>query len=229
MNHITIGTVELGTVPRVVAIIDRCMPINTVKGLQDKGASILEIRVDCFKEPFDEILNYIKEIKSTIGIPVIGTIRETESNRENRLPLFEQIIPLIDAVDIEIDTDINRAVISLAEGKTVIVSEHDYEKMPHIEGLEYIVDTAKSLGADIIKIAATAHSSEDVTRLLTFTESRSENIVSIAMGEAGTISRVAAPLFGSLFTYAFISNAVAPGQLSLEDMVKELKRFYPDF
>jgi 3-dehydroquinate dehydratase-1 len=91
------------------------------------------------------------------------------------------------------------------------------------------VKKAKSQGADIIKIAAMARDAEDVARLMCFTAARSENMVSIAMGEHGAISRIIAPLFGSLFTYAFVDKAVAPGQIPLEELVKELKKYYPGF
>ncbi len=229
MSRIMIGTVELGTIPRVAATVDRLLPMDILRELPEKGVTILEIRVDCITEPFSAVAEYVKEIRNTVQLPLIGTIRETDGNRHNRLELFKQLIPLIDAIDIEIDTEINREVIGLSTGKTVIVSEHDFEKTPDEKGLENIVVTAKSLGADIIKIAVMAHSRADVTRLLQFTDTCPENLVAISMGEVGTISRIAAPLFGSLFTYAFGTDAVAPGQLSLEETVEELKRFYPDF
>lgn len=229
MNTVSIGTVALGGTPRIVAIIDRIMPVESVKSFSEKGAALLEIRIDCFSEPFPVIRDYLQEIRSGVSLPVIGTIRETDANREERLDMFGQIMPLIDAVDIEIDADINRAVIAQAAGKTVIVSEHDFEKTPSHEELVHIVTESKALGAHIVKIAAMAHTREDVTRLLTFTASRPENLVTIAMGDIGTVSRIVAPLFGSLFTYAFVSDAVVPGQLPLEKVVEACRLFYPDF
>jgi 3-dehydroquinate dehydratase-1 len=229
MTTVMLGNVELGSIPGVVAVIDRLRPVAAIGELPGKGATILEIRVDCISEPFSAVVEYARELRTTVNIPLIGTIRETEHIGDNRLSLFTQLMPVIDAVDIEIDADITREVISLAHEKTVIVSEHDYEETPDEKKLEKTVLTATSLGADIVKIAVMAHNREDVTRLLMFTQSRSENLVTIAMGEVGAISRIAAPLFGSLFTYAYITDAVAPGQLSLEETVAELKRFYPGF
>ena len=114
-------------------------------------------------------------------------------------------------------------------GKTVIVSEHNFEITPLNDELSQIIAIAKNLGADIIKIAAMANSREDVTRLLDFTKSRSENLVTISMGDLGKQSRIDAFKYGSLFTYGFINEEVAPGQISLDEMVEKFKAQYPDF
>ncbi len=229
MGNALIGNVELGNIPRIVAIIDKYMPIDNVKSFIERGASLLEIRVDLFPEEFDDILEYIEVLNKQVRVPLICTIRETEKNRENRLTMFKKIVPFVDAIDIEIDTDINREVINYSTGKTVIISYHDFEKTPENSELSNIIDKAIDLGADIVKISTMANSSEDVARLLCFAKERPENLVVIAMGEIGRISRIDAPLFASLFTYAFVNDEVAPGQLSLDSMVKELKSFYPSF
>lgn len=229
MGNIKIGNVELGNAPRIVAIVDDFIPAETVKGFKEKGAALLEIRVDLFSAEFDTILEYLEKLRKSVDIPIIGTIRETDENRDKRLSMFERIIPLVDSVDIEIDWDINHEVIKRASGKTIIISEHDFEKTPSNDESSQIIETAKDLGADIIKIAAMANKKEEVTRLLNFTKTRSENLVTISMGEIGKRSRIEAPLFGSLFTYAYVKERVAPGQISLEEMVEEFKALYPDF
>ncbi len=229
MKQTRIGNVELGKTPRIVAIIDNVIPVEKVTHNCKNSASILEIRVDCFKSDFDSLLQYISELRNKVALPMIGTIRETDNNRDKRLVMFKEILPLVDAIDIEIDTPIIHDVISNAADKTVIISEHNFNRTPDNEGLSAIVKKEKKLGANIIKIAAMAQSKDDVIRLLTFTGNRPESLVTIAMGEIGTISRIAAPLFGSLFTYAFLTDKVAPGQLSLKQTVEVLKLMYPDF
>ncbi|MGD9202866.1 MAG: type I 3-dehydroquinate dehydratase [Chitinispirillia bacterium] len=229
MKNKKIGDLSLGKIPRIVAIIDDFYPIGTICGLKDRGADLIEIRVDCLNSDYDEIIGFIKKIRDNISIPSIGTIRENDFNRQKRLEMYKTIIPYIDAVDIEIDADITTDVIACASTKTLIVSEHNFNKTPDINSLNSIVYTAGKLGADIIKIAAMANSRQDVLKLLRFTENCQEDIVTIAMGEIGKITRVIAPLFGSLFTYCFIGHEVAPGQLSLQKMVEEFSMFYPDF
>ena len=90
-----------------------------------------------------------------------------------------------------------------------------------------MVDRALLQGADIIKIAVMARSTADVTRLLRFTEDCKVPLVTIAMGPLGSVSRVIAPLFGSLFTYGFIHRPVAPGQLSVEKLIEERTLYFP--
>jgi 3-dehydroquinate dehydratase-1 len=228
MSTIKIGGVELGKTPRIAAIVDDFIPVETVKGFKEKGASLLEVRVDLFSAQFDSILEYLKKLRESVEIPIIGTIRETDQNRDERLSMFERIIPLVDSVDIEIDAAINHEVIKRAGGKTIIISYHDFERTPSNDELLQIIETAKGLGADIIKIASMANSKEEVMRLLNFTRTRAENLVTISMGDIGRLSRIQAPLYGSLFTYAYINEKIAPGQISLEEMAREYKARYQD-
>lgn len=227
MNIIKIGDLELGKIPKIVAIIDRMLSLEKIDALKKNGVDIFEIRFDCFSGNFVEILDYLEKLRTHIDTPLIGTIRETDTNRENRFDMFKKIIPFVDAIDIEIDADINKAVIEYAENTVIIVSEHDYEKTPDNNSLETIVEIAMKQGAHIVKIAAMAKVIEDVARLMIFVSDRQEPVVAISMGETGKLSRVAAPLFGSLFTYAFVNESVAPGQISLEEMVEEIKKYYP--
>jgi 3-dehydroquinate dehydratase I len=227
MKPLTIGPVTLGEIPRVVAIIDEFMDMHRIAELKKSGVDILEIRFDLINADIPSLCVYVDKIKKTTGFPCIGTIRETEENRETRMDMFKAVIPFVDAVDVEIDASINRQVIAHAAGKTVIVSEHDFEKTPDNAHLEGIVDKAYALGADIVKIAAMAHSRYDVARLLSFASACDKPLVVIAMGAWGSVSRVLAPVFGSLFTYGFLNKSVAPGQLSIGKLVEELRRYYP--
>jgi len=227
MANSKIGSVELGKRPRIVAVVNGFISLGTLKKIKSRGVSLLEIRVDLFPAGFDEVVMYIKKLRNNLAMPMIGTIRETGNNKRNRLSLFERILPLVDCVDIEIDAGICREVVLMASDKTILISEHNFKRTPPDKELARIVEKANTLGADIIKIAALAKSREDVVRLLQFTKSRPEKLVTIAMGEIGRLSRIAAPLFGSLFTYAGIHEDVAPGQLSLEETLAAIRRYYP--
>lgn len=227
MNSITLGDVELGTIPRIVAIVGDMLPLESVAGLGERGADILEIRFDLFTQDFEGVCEYVRELRAGTGFPMIGTIRENERTKGRRVDMFRQVLPMMDAVDIEIDAPAARDMVEQARGKVVIVSEHDYDRMPDTETLSRIVSRAIGLGADIVKIAAMALCREDVTRLMGFTEERHEPLVTIAMGRIGTISRIVAPLFGSLFSYAFVNDSVAPGQLSLDELAMFLAKLYP--
>jgi 3-dehydroquinate dehydratase I len=228
-NQVSIGTVQLGELPRVVAIIDEFLDMRHIKELAKIGVDILEIRLDLLGSDIPSLCLFVDKIKKFTGFPCIATARETEENKDIRLDIFKAVIPFVDAVDIEIDTSISRQVIAHAQAKTIIVSEHDFEKTPDISHLESIVVKADALGAHIIKIATMAKHQRDVVRLMEFTAACKNNLVTIAMGEYGNITRVLAPVFGSLFTYGFVKKAVAPGQMSVHKLIEELRLYYPAF
>jgi 3-dehydroquinate dehydratase-1 len=229
MKNLFIGTVSLGKIPRVVAVLDKYYSLKKILQLKKMGVHILEIRVDKIGTNVCAICDYIDNIRLKTNLPVICTIRETKDNANKRLTMFKEIIPHVNAIDIEIDAKINPKVIEMAHNKkrVVIVSEHDFNKTPDYKGLKNIAEKALKQGADIIKIATMAKSLNDVKRLMNFTCSwGNNNIVAISMGEVGKITRVAGFAFGSLFTYGYIGKTVAPGQLSVEQLIKEIKVFY---
>jgi len=222
-----IGGVVLDGRPRAVAVVDRVLPAARCAALRREGADLVEVRADLFREPLDRVAGFVLRLRRGSGLPLICTVRETRANRAVRLRLFERLLPLSDAVDIEVDTGIREEVIALAGGRTVIVSHHDFRAMPSDRHLRRIVDRAVAAGADIVKVAGMARSAGDAARLLAFCAASACPMVAIAMGPLGAVSRVVAPLFGSLFSYAFLRRAVAPGQLSLDQLTADYRRFYP--
>ncbi len=229
MSNLSIGPVSLGKIPRVVAIIDEFLDNHRVAELPKTGADILEMRFDLLGADIPAMCVYVDKIKKATNMPCIGTIRETPENGHRRMDMFKAVIPFVDAIDIEIDASIARQVIAHASAKTVIVSEHDFEKTPDTAHLHGLADGAHDLGAHIVKIATTAHNRHDVSRLFAFASECKWPVVAIAMGEYGAISRVLAPVFGSLFTYGFLRSAVAPGQLPVSKLVEEMKLYYPGY
>jgi 3-dehydroquinate dehydratase-1 len=229
MHTSTIGSCELGGVPRTAAIIEAPLPLEAIKNLEKIGADLLEIRVDCFEENIQKICGYIEDVKRICRLPLIGTIRENDRTKDSRADMFAEVIPLVDAVDIEIDAPIVSEVISMAAGKTVVVSEHNFQNTPTARELGEIASRAAQLGGHIVKIAAMAHCSEDVVRLLRFTHDCEMPIVAFSMGEYGVISRVTSMLFGSLYSYGFVTKANAPGQLHIEKLIEELRLYYPGY
>jgi 3-dehydroquinate dehydratase I len=228
MRKCRIGTCELGCLPRTAAIVDDFLPMREVAAIKKIGADLLEIRVDGFSKDIDTICDYILRIKKTIRLPLIGTIRENKWTKGNRPFLFSKILPLVDAIDVEIDAPEIKRIIALAGEKTVIVSEHDFVKTPGDAALGRIATKAAGLGCDIVKIAAMAQCREDVIRLLEFTRSCAIPIVAFSMGEIGAVSRVMSMLFGSLYSYGFIKKANAPGQIHLRTLVEDVRRYFPE-
>jgi 3-dehydroquinate dehydratase I len=227
-NMIRIGSLELGNKPRearVAAVVDSIIPMQDLIDLKKKGVDLLEVRVDLIDKPLDCIVQCLSDLKKAVGLPVIGTVRENERLKKERTEIFTAILPYIDCIDIELGARVAALVQAQARtaGRTIIVSEHDFEKTPDNKALQSIVDRAGIQGADIVKLATTAQSEEDAWRLLRFVQSCARPMVAFAMGEAGTFSRIKACEYGSLFTYGYITKPVAPGQLSAEDLIKQIK------
>jgi 3-dehydroquinate dehydratase-1 len=228
MQKCFIGNCELGSRPRTVAIIDRPLWIEDIIRLEKIGTDILEIRVDSFTQDIQKTRAFIEDVKKVCSLPLIGTIRENTNTVDKRLEYFKTILPLVDAIDIELNGEISSQVIALAQGKTIIVSEHDFAGTPETARLHEMVQKAVALGANIVKIAVLAATREDVVRLLKFVDECEENIVAFSMGEYGTVSRVLSMLFGSLFSYGFVTHANAPGQLSIEKLIEECRLYFPE-
>lgn len=220
---ISIGSLELGRKPCVAAVVDAVIPVQDLLDLKQLGVDLLEIRVDLIDATLDCIEKYLFDLKLAVRLPMIGTVRENKRTAGSRPAYFKRIMPYVDCVDIELGTPISQEVRELAKGNVVIVSEHDFNKTPDIATLRSMADRAVQQGADIVKIVTMARNADDAWRLVTFAATCEVPVVAFAMGEMGSFSRLRACEFGSLFTYGYITEAVAPGQLSAEELVRKIK------
>src|SRR3989344_1921304 len=106
--------------------------------------------------------------------------------------------------------------------KRVIVSYHDFRNTPAEGQLSAIIKNSRDAGGDIVKIASFAKDKKDITRLASLTASHND-IITIAMGRLGIVSRLFFPMLGSLLTYCSVTKSSAPGQMPLKTTAKLLK------
>ena len=132
-------------------------------------------------------------------------------------------------VEIEAQKQMSKRVRSAAHenGTIFIRSYHDFEGTDSYEALKALVEKCKYHGADIVKIVTTAHSAEDVDKVMALYEwAHAENIdlIAFCMGEAGKESRLECLKHGAPYTYAALSaaEAAAPGQWPADEMRKEV-------
>ena len=130
-------------------------------------------------------------------------------------------------VEIEAQKQMSKRVRSAAHenGTIFIRSYHDFEGTDSYEALKALVEKCKYHGADIVKLVTTAHSSEDVEKVMALYEwAHAENIdlIAFCMGEAGRQSRLDCLKYGAPYTYAALSadEAAAPGQWPTDEMHK---------
>ena len=97
----------------------------------------------------------------------------------------------------------------------VLISAHDFRGMPGHVG--QLMDRLKRCGADAVKIAATCGTLADVRRLLAPLRQRRQ-LAAIPMGDTAEAARILALREGSALAYASMTEAVAPGQFTLDAM-----------
>lgn len=190
--------------------IDKCLAIAG-------SSDIAEIRIDMAGFGDSEVRMIFSKSKK----PLIATCRPELVKDHLRLKLLKAAIDAGAAyVDIESDAELNlkQDLIQYAKSKKckVIVSYHNYDNTPDTKDLHTVIDACFESGADIVKIATTAHTPSDSARIIGLHD-KYTSLVALAMGEAGKITRVANLYSGSPFTYASISDEqkTAPGQLSV--------------
>jgi 3-dehydroquinate dehydratase-1 len=230
-----IKNLKLGNIARAAVSISDTTHVPLLKNAK-RDIDLIEVRVDKFKSvKKDYIIKKIKAIK-TVKIPIIATIRKKEEggfkniDKKARLELFRGIIPLVDAIDIELSAkNIINLIINKAHKhkKKVIVSYHNFKNTPSDKKLTEIIKKAKHRKADIVKIAVLPKNKNDILRLLSITQKyKNKNLITICMGPTGIVSRVLFPFFGSLLSYAYLDKPSAPGQLSLNKLKEAFKLYY---
>lgn len=230
-----IGEVTLGGLPRVVLVVDG-ESAAVAQAVRD-GVDILELRADLFDGALtvERLVNEVKVLKRH-GRPLIGTIRgpaeggKAKLTGAQRADLYKNLSPLVDAIDVDLSAPLLKDAVAVARRNknTVILSHHDFHATPSEAKLSQVVRQATHLGADLIKIAVKAKSERDVVRLLQFTvRHRAKNLVTISMGNIGSISRLVAPLAGSLMTYTGIQPA--HGQIPAKRLMADLRLYYPRY
>ncbi|MCR5388782.1 MAG: type I 3-dehydroquinate dehydratase [Lachnospiraceae bacterium] len=167
------------------------------------------------------------------GKPLIFTFRTKREGGEKAVTPEQYKAMLLnvvetgiaDAIDVELfcGDEIFKEVCAFAHryGTVVIGSNHDFEKTPSKEEMISRLKKMFELGADVAKLAVMPQSPEDVLTLMSATEeiTRDENmgpVITMAMSDLGTVSRVAGALTGSAMTFASAEKESAPGQLPVQ-------------
>ena len=186
-----------------------------------KKNKLVELRLDLLffnDKQYEQILKLDAEF--------VVTCRYGESATLDRINVLKNVIDLgANYVDIELEfnNEFFDEIIKYAKQRNckVIISYHNFEHTPNKKELQNIVDTAKSKGADYVKIATEVKTQKDVLRILSLYENN-DKLIAFGMGEVGRISRVASLYMGAEFTYVSIDdeNKTASGQLTVDEMNK---------
>lgn len=184
--------------------------------LADDGVQFVELRLDYLrKEP------QLYRLLPNRPTAVLATVRRKSDGgmwsgtEEERLRLLRSLIAEgVEYVDLEMDVAPNIP----RYGKTKrVVSYHNMEETP--EDLDAIrKEILENSDPDIVKIAVTPKSIDDVFRLIDFMKRANHNrpnvrTLAIAMTELGFFTRVLGKKWGAPYTYASFSKSriMAPG------------------
>ena len=188
-------------------------------------ADVLEIRLDYLSLPA------VSPFLNTLQTPLLFTNRpsweggEFSGGEEQRVgALLEAVAENSAYVDLELlasgETH-QRMRMALQESSTkLILSWHNFKDTPSREELVGRMALMQDTGADIGKIITSAHTHQDVLRVLQLQEVAEQlnfPLIAFCMGRAGVVSRVATCDLGGYMTYCAVSEeeATAPGQLSV--------------
>lgn len=226
-----------------------CVPI-TVESLEqalaesaiaaEHGADLVELRIDDFFISSEALSDAnMQKLATLIGecdLPSIVTCRHTseggasELSSEEVVTLYEQLCALprppryvdIELARIEPVRDRLEAIARHSVG--VIVSMHDFQGRP--ADLSRRLSSAYSQPcATVVKVAYRARSLRDNLELFEILRDAPKPTIALGMGEFGLMSRVLAPKFGGLLTFASLrdSAATAPGQPTLDDLLRHYR------
>lgn len=248
MKNFTIKNLTIGSgLPKIcvpIVATTREEILNSLETYNRKEIDLLEWRIDYMKNIQDipALISIAKEITATLpNKPLLVTFRSKQEGGEQELSISEYLAlnqefanqKAADLVDIELfctqDTELLASTVSKikATGTKVIFSNHDFFKTPSKSTIIDRLKNMQELGGDIAKIAVMPTCTEDVLTLLSATRQMSEEfaqipIVTMSMGQLGTISRICGSTFGSAITFGALEQASAPGQIPVEKLYDTL-------
>lgn len=198
----------------------------------------LEIRYDFFEEKqWPELSARVHRIAP--GKMQIGTIRLKhdggtfpDARSIERMDLWTKILGATEVpewLDLERDCladyqQLNK--LAAPRGCGLLISEHNFERVPNETELEDFAKDVKRFGAPGLKIAAMSNSENDCDRLYKFIKKQAKKFqlfAAFGMGETGKVSRLWSLKEGANLTYGAIGRAEAPGQIDVSTMKKALE------
>ena len=120
------------------------------------------------------------------------------------------------------------AELATPRGTRIIVSEHNFVRIPTLLELKKLAQDAQRVKAAGLKIAAMSNGPLDCQRLYQFASKNAKNFEMFAafgMGVSGKPSRIWSLHEGANLTYGSIESCAAPGQLDVLTMRKALDAF----
>jgi len=209
-------------------------------------ADLAEFRIDLlsFASDTKQVIALGHELKKILGNkPMIATIRTKNEGGQLEISdadygkTYQAYLknPFMDWLDVEMfrDQKVVSEIVQKAHQKKVLVvmSNHDFQKTPSQDEIEKRLLKQDQMGADVLKIAVMPKSKQDVFALMNATlkvsQQTTKPLLTMSMGQLGTISRVATANMGGSYSFGMIGEASAPGQIDVTKLKQILKTVQP--
>ncbi|EKA66033.1 3-dehydroquinate dehydratase, type I [Acinetobacter baumannii WC-692] len=209
-------------------------------------ADLAEFRIDLlsFASDTKQVIALGHELKKILGNKsMIATIRTKNEGGQLEISdadygkTYQAYLknPFMDWLDVEMfrDQKVVSEIVQKAHQKKVLVvmSNHDFQKTPSQDEIEKRLLKQDQMGADVLKIAVMPKSKQDVFTLMNATlkvsQQTTKPLLTMSMGQLGTISRVATANMGGSYSFGMIGQASAPGQIDVTKLKQILQTVQP--
>lgn len=175
-----------------------------------------ELRIDLLEKIS---ISEIERIRNVAQLPIIFTWKNSLYNK-SIIQSLARLKPHFFDFDYTTPIWVIKEVLSISPATKIIVSIHDYIGTPDDVGS--LLARVKALPADIYKIATFARNLIDSLRMMQFMMQHAYRyrLIGLCMGNAGQLTRITAPIIGSVMHYCYSGIASASGQFSLEELLE---------
>lgn len=210
---------------------------DQIKQAKAAGAELLELRLDYIEGVTVDTTGEMLSLAAETSLAVIVTCRDSAQGGSGDLALDLRVSILVEAINNgadfvdceyvnyrnpEVSKRINEALKQSPKTR-LILSAHDFNG-PFADLAALYEEIFESCPNAVVKLVYKANHINECFVAIDLLKNKKGDAIVLCMGEGGLITRVLAKKYGSLVTFASLSDSAstAPGQIG----VKELKQLY---
>ncbi|HWY40762.1 MAG TPA: type I 3-dehydroquinate dehydratase [Chthoniobacterales bacterium] len=207
--------------PQIVAVVASPADLNAAIALKQLP-DLFELRLDSLFP----ITNRLEKGISRLRAPLIITARDPREGGtggllfEKRCELLLRFLPRATYIDVELRSARKfKSLLARAQKNNIrrVLSYHDFQSTPTSRSLCAKARIARSLGADVFKVATRTDIPAALARLIDFIIHKNIDlpVSAMGMGRLGALSRLLLARSGSVLNYASLERPNVEGQTSI--------------
>lgn len=192
-------------------------------------ADLIELRLDLFLERDAKTL---KNLLNSFAVPMLFTLRSESQGgkyKGNQEEYISELKKLAECQPSYLDLESHLSESTCQDFAhnfptiKLLISYHQFN--PQYQKLDDILDRMPKIRGAFFKVALSSPSTTSTLQWM-IEAKKHQDLVFVAMGEHGEISRILSPAFSNPFTYASLDDEKmsAPGQLSIQTL-QEIYRY----